>query len=66
LARERRSLSSGDGRNVLVEDVGDTVAGQGLAAVIDEDVMLVPPGFMPRGRCKASAVSRQIGNIGAR
>jgi hypothetical protein len=45
LARERRSISGGDGRNVLVEDVGDAVAGQGLAAVIDEDVLLVPTGI---------------------
>jgi hypothetical protein len=45
LARERRSVSGCDGRNVLVENVSDAVAGQGLAAVIDEDVLLVPTGI---------------------
>jgi hypothetical protein len=45
LACERRSVWGGDGRNVLVEDVGDAVAGQGLAVVIDEDVLPVCTGI---------------------
>ena len=45
LARERRSVSGCDGRSVLVENVSNAVAGQGLAAVIDEDLLLVRTGI---------------------
>jgi hypothetical protein len=43
--RERRSVSGSDGRNMFVENISDAVAGQRLAAVIDEDVLLVPTGI---------------------
>jgi hypothetical protein len=45
LARERRSVSGCNRRDGFVENVSNAAAGQGLVAVIDEDVLLIPTGI---------------------
>ena len=59
LARERRSISGGDGRNVLVEDVGNAVARQWLAVAIDEDEDVLLVGV----HCRAVQLVQGVGGL---